>query len=72
VILATWETEIRRIKIQSHLGQKVHNTPSPKYQSKTYWKCGSISRVPAFQVRSPEFKTPNIVIIIKYATDFKD
>jgi hypothetical protein len=30
VILATWEAEIRRILVQGHPKQIVHETPSPK------------------------------------------
>jgi hypothetical protein len=34
VILATQEAEIRRIKVQSQLGQRVHKTLAQKYSKR--------------------------------------
>jgi DNA-directed RNA polymerase subunit N (RpoN/RPB10) len=58
VILATWEAEIRRIKVQGQPGQIVHKIPSPKIirKKKTDWRCYSSGRVPTLQVQSYEFK----------------
>jgi hypothetical protein len=30
VIIATWEAEIRRLTVQGHPGQRIHETSSPK------------------------------------------
>jgi hypothetical protein len=57
VIPATWEAEIRRIKVGDSLGEIVHKTPSPKNnQNKMNCRCGSSSRAPALQEQSSEFK----------------
>jgi hypothetical protein len=38
--------------------QIVHKIPSPKYQNKMDWNCGSSGKVLSLQVRRPKFKTP--------------
>jgi hypothetical protein len=47
VILATWETEIERITVQSQPGQIVLKTPSPKTEQMDR-RCASRGRIPAF------------------------
>jgi hypothetical protein len=57
VILATWETEVWRIKVQGQPREIVHKTPSPKNnRNKMDWRHGSSNRVPVLQSQSPEFK----------------
>jgi hypothetical protein len=47
VILATQEAEIRRIRVQSHPGQIVHETLSQKHQIKGWQIKGSSGGGPA-------------------------
>jgi hypothetical protein len=47
IILATQESEIRRMVVGSQPGQIVHKTLSPKTQHKKSWWSGSSDRVPA-------------------------
>jgi hypothetical protein len=56
VILATWETEIRRIVVRGQPRKLAHNTISKITRAKMNWRCGSCRRVLASQVQSPEFK----------------
>jgi hypothetical protein len=55
VILATCKGEIGRIA-KGQPEQIVHLTHLQNNHSKTDWRCGSSSRMPAVQIRSPEFK----------------
>jgi hypothetical protein len=57
VILATQETEIRRITILGQLKQIVHKTLSWKYPTqKKGWRSGLSDREPAFPMWGLEFK----------------
>jgi hypothetical protein len=56
LVLASWDTEIRRIKVGGQSGQIVLDPHLQNNQSKMDWRCGSSGRTPALQAQGSKFK----------------